>query len=418
MRTRLACISLVATAALAGACATPAASTSKDGVKVDAGVSADEIKIGLFNGYTGPVAAGAIAGAAGFDARLAKANEAGGVCGRKLVSVRADTKYDPAVAVQVYRANVKDIVMIGQLLGATSIYGLSQQIARDDIATLAATSAAEVIKLENVYLFTTPFPMYVINGLDWAKREQAGDGGKLKVGVIYQDDAFGQEGQKAVRYVAANDPDVEVVAEAGYDVKAEDFTAQILKMKKAGAETVWIHGIASKTGPILSQASQLDFSPHWLTVDSGYESALAPQLGKLLDKLHVVTSSVLYTENVPAMAEVKKNVEKVAPGTKPDQLVIAGWIDASVAVAALEKACEKKDLTQKGVVAAMAGLSVTTDGLSPDLKYGATDPDSRIPSRQTRVNKIDLKTGIPVPVTEFGATELAAKWRLADGAKG
>ncbi len=391
MRTRLACISLVATAALAGACATPAASTSKDGVKVDAGVTADEIKIGLFNGYTGPVAAGAIAGAAGFDARLAKANAAGGVCGRKLVSVRADTKYDPAVAVQVYRANVKDIV---------------------------ATSAAEVIKLENVYLFTTPFPMYVINGLDWAKREQAGSGGKLKVGVIYQDDAFGQEGQKAVRYVAANDPDVEVVAEAGYDVKAEDFTAQILKMKKAGAETVWIHGIASKTGPILSQASQLDFSPHWLTVDSGYESALAPQLGKLLDKLHVVTSSVLYTENVPAMAEVKKNVEKVAPGTKPDQLVIAGWIDASVAVAALEKACEKKDLTQKGVVAAMSGLSVTTDGLSPDLEYGAAGPDSRIPSRQTRVNKIDLKTGIPVPVTGFGATDLAAKWRLADGAKG
>ncbi|MFI0408174.1 ABC transporter substrate-binding protein [Actinomadura sp. 3N508] len=417
MKTRLACLSLVVTAALAGACATPGASTSKDGVKVDAGVTEDEIKIGLFNGYTGPVAAGAIAGAAGFDARLAKANAAGGVCGRRLKSVRADTKYDPAVAVQAYRANVKDIVMIGQLLGATSIYGLSQQIARDDIATLAATSAAEVIKLENVYLFTTPFPMYVINGLDWAKQKQAGSDGKLKVGVIYQDDEFGREGQRAVRYAEANDPAIEVVAEAGYDVKAEDLTAQVLKMKKAGAETVWIHGIASKTGPILSQASQLDYSPQWLTVDSGYETAMAKQLGRLVGKLHVVTSSVLYTENVPAMAEVKQNVEKVAPGTKPDQLVIAGWVDASVAVAALEKACKEKDLTQKGVVAAMAGLNVSTNGLSPDLKYGSGDADTRIPSRQTRMNKIDPKTGVPVPVTGFGATDLAMKWRLADGSK-
>ncbi|MGH8967605.1 MAG: ABC transporter substrate-binding protein, partial [Actinomycetes bacterium] len=240
----------------------------------------------------------------------------------------------------------------------------------------------------------------------------------LKVGVIDQDDAFGQECRNAVRYFAANDSGVEVVAESGYDVKAEDFTAQVLKMKKAGAETVWIHGIASKTGPILSLASQLDFDPEWLTVDSGYEPAMAPQLGDLLKKLHVVTSSVLYTENVPAMAEVKKNVEKVAPGTKPDQLVIAGWIDASVAVAALKKACEKKDLTQKGVVAAMNGLSVATNGLSPDLKYGTSGPDSRIPSRKTQVSKIDHKTGISVPVTPFHATELAAKWRLADGAKG
>ncbi|TYB45452.1 ABC transporter substrate-binding protein [Actinomadura chibensis] len=418
MKTRFACISVVLAAALAGGCANAGTSTSKDGVRVDAGVTDDQIKIGLFNGYTGPVAAGAIAGAAGFDARLAKANAAGGVCGRKLTSVRADTKYDPAVAVQAYRANVKDIVMIGQLLGATSIYGLSQQIARDDIATLAATSAAEVIKLENVYLFTTPFPMYVINGLDWAKKEQAGSDGKLKVGVIYQDDAFGQEGRNAVRFVAKNDPDVKVVAEAGYDVKAEDFTAQVLKMKKAGAESVWIHGIASKTAPILSQASQLDFAPQWLTVDSGYETSLAPQLGRLLDKLHVVTSSVLYTENVPAMAEVKQNVEKVAPGTKPDQLVIAGWVDASVAVAALEKACKEKDLTQKGVVAAMSGLTVTTDGLSPDLKYGTGDADTRIPSRETRVNKIDLKSGVLAPVTGFGTTDLAARWRLADGAQG
>jgi ABC-type branched-subunit amino acid transport system substrate-binding protein len=407
----------VVTAALVAGCANAGTSTGRDGVKVDAGVTDEEIRIGLFNGYTGPVAAGAIAGAAGFDARLAKTNEAGGVCGRKLVSVRADTKYDPAVAVQAYRANVKDIVMIGQLLGATTIYGLSQQIARDGIMTLAATSAAGVAELENIYLFTTPFPMYVINGLDWAKQHQAGADGKLKVGVIYQDDAFGQEGRNAVRFVAAHDRDVEVVAEAGYDVKAEDFTAQVLKMKKAGAESVWIHGIASKTAPILSQASQLDFGPQWLTVDSGYETSLAPQLGRLLDKLHVVTSSVLYTEDVPAMAEVKKHVEKVAPGTKPDQLVVAGWIDASVAVAALEKACERKDLTHKGVVAAMSGLSVTTNGLSPDLKYGTTDADSRIPSRQTRMNRVDPESGMLLPVTGFGATELAARWRLADGDK-
>ncbi|WP_340537950.1 ABC transporter substrate-binding protein [Nocardioides sp. GXZ039] len=398
---------------LAG-CAGVSTSSGKGGVKVDAGVTDDEIKIGLLNGYTGPVAAGAIAGAAGFDARLAKANAEGGVCDRDLVSVRADTKYDPAVAVQAYRANVDDIAMIGQLLGATTIFGLSKQIARDDIATLAATSAASVIPLEDVYLFTTPFPMYVINGLTWAQQE-FGESGNLKVGVIYQDDDFGEEGLRAAKYAAEHTDGIDIAAEASYDPTTEDFTAQVLAMKKAGVDMVWVHGIASKTGPILSQASQLNFDPQWMTVDSGYDTTLAPQLGNLLDRLHVVTSSVPYSEDVPAMDEVTKYVEEVAPGTKPDQLVVTGWIDASVAVAALERACEKKDLTQKGIVDAMEGLEISTDGLSPDLSYGSNDDaDSRIPSRETRINKVDVDAGVLVPVTEFGSTPLADEWSLSD----
>lgn len=398
---------------LAG-CAGVSTSSGKGGVKVDAGVTDDETKIGLLNGYTGPVAAGAIAGAAGFDARLAKANAEGGVCDRDLVSVRADTKYDPAVAVQAYRANVDNIAMIGQLLGATTIFGLSKQIARDDIATLAATSAASVIPLEDVYLFTTPFPMYVINGLTWAQQE-FGEGGNLKVGVIYQDDDFGEEGLRAAKYAAEHTDGIDIAAEASYDPTTEDFTAQVLAMKKAGVDMVWVHGIASKTGPILSQASQLNFDPQWMTVDSGYDTTLAPQLGNLLDRLHVVTSSVPYSEDVPAMDEVTKYVEEVAPGTKPGQLVVTGWIDASVAVAALERACEKKDLTQKGIVDAMEGLEISTDGLSPDLSYGSNDDaDSRIPSRENRLNKVDVDAGVLVPVTEFGSTPLADEWSLSD----
>ena len=49
------------------------------------GVSDDEIRVAVLNGFTGPVANLAIPAADGMDAYFNMVNEAGGVCGRSIV---------------------------------------------------------------------------------------------------------------------------------------------------------------------------------------------------------------------------------------------------------------------------------------------------------------------------------------------
>ena len=148
------------------------APTSK--LKTDKGVTDTEIRLGLLNGFTGPIAALAAPAGDGAKAYYEWVNSQGGVCGRKLVAKAVDTKYDPQVGTQVYRANKDEVVMFSQLVGAATIFGLSKDIERDGIAVLAATGTVDVFVLPNVFGFITPFTFEAIGGISWALKNQPG----------------------------------------------------------------------------------------------------------------------------------------------------------------------------------------------------------------------------------------------------
>ena len=389
------------------------AAPAPNSLKTDKGVSDKEISIGLLNGFTGPIAALAAPAGDGAKAYYAWVNSQGGVCGRQLVAKAVDTKYDPQVATQVYRANKDDVVMFSQLVGAASIFGLSKDIERDGIATLAATGAADVMVLPNVFGFITPFTFEAITAIDWALKNQPGKDGTLKIGVIYQGDAFGQEGQRAVRYVAKNEPRVKIVAEASYAAADVDFTAQVTKMRDAGADVVWLSIISSKLGAIVGAAKQLGFKGTFLGNTSSYNQALAKSLGDSLENYLTMSSTAAYGDKVEQMDKLLEFTKKVNSSTVPDAQAIFGWISSAVATAAIRKACAAGDLTQAGVRRQFDDLTVDVGGIGPKLHYGKT-LESRIPSRQAAVNQIDLKTGIPRPLTALYEADLSKKWTIAD----
>lgn len=406
-------------ATTAGATTTGAATTAgattinpKD-VKTDKGITDTEIKVALLNGFTGPVAPLAIPAAEGMEAYFQKVNDEGGVCGRKLVLERVDTKYDPQVAVQQYRAVKDNVAMLGGLVGTATIFGLSKDIERDNIATLANTGSEAVLPLPNVLMFIAPFALEVVNGVSWAADELKGDDGKLQLGVIYQADAFGESGLKAVEYVAANRDDVEIVGKATYAPTDQDLTAQVQAMKDSGAEVVWLHMISTQVAKLLGVAQQLNYKPTWLGISASYASSMAKPLGNLLDNLRYMSSFVSFGEDVPGMADFEANLKKVAPGSPGQDFTVTGYLNGSVAAALLKRACELGDMTQAGIAKAQVGLKVDNEGISSDFSYGAT-PDERIPTRTTRVNKPNLETTFGTPVTQFAVSPLGEKWTVAD----
>ncbi len=373
------------------------------------GVSDTEIKVGVLNDFSGPIASIGTPAAIGSEMYFDALNAEGGVCGRDVVVERADTKYDTQVAIQEYRSIKDDVAFITQLLGTGTVFALANDIERDQITTLAGTLSATVIPLPYIYVYQTPFPIEAINGMAWAGEEMGVDA-PVKVGVIYQNDAYGEEGLAAVNY-AAETENIEIVAEASYSPTDEDFTSQVQAMIDGGAEVVWLHDTPRQTGGILGVSAQLGFEPLFMSNSAGYATALAEPLGGLLENFRVVNSNSSIISDDAEIAAMVAAHDEYADDTPLDSFMVTGWISGIATHAALERACELGDLSREGIAAAMVGLEVDMNGIAPDISFGET-PDERIPARAAQVNSIDVDTGLPTPVSDYIESDAALAWML------
>lgn len=393
----------------------PAEPDAPADVATGPGVDDAEIRVGMLNDFSGPIASIGTPSAIGAEVYFDYYNaEFGGVCGRQVVSVRGDTKYDTQVAVQEYRAVKDDIAMITQLLGTGTVFALANDISRDGIVTLAGTLAAGVIPLDHVYVYQTPFALAAVNGISYAAENLAGDG-PLQVGVIYQGDAYGEEGLAAVEHAVAElGPDaVELVASESYSPTDEDFTAQVQSMEEAGAEVVWLHDTPRQTSAILGVAAQQGYEPQFMSTYSGFASALVEPLGELLNNLLIVNSNASYGDPGEEMDTLVAAVEQYAPDQQPDNSLVVGWISGMVTIQALERACEMGDLSREGISAAMVGLEVDHNGIAPDISFGET-PEERIASRESQIAEINLETTLPSAITEYFTSPAAETWTLPE----
>lgn len=419
MRSRsILCLLAATSVVTAAAGAVSAGSAPVDPAEVETGPGVDdaEIRVGLLNDFSGPIASIGTPSAVGAEVYFEYYNaEFGGVCGRDVVAVRADTKYDTQIAVQEYRAIKDDIAMITQLLGTGGVLALANDIARDGITTLAGTLAAEVIPLDHIYVYQTPFELEAVNGISWAAENHEGDG-PLQVGVIYQGDAYGEEGLAAVEHAVAElgDDVVQLVATASYSPSDEDFTSHVQKMRDAGAELVWLHDTPRQTAAILGVAAQQGYDAQFMSTYSGFASALVEPLGELLNNLLIVNSSASYGDEGEEMDALVAAVEQYAPDQPADNSLVIGWLSGMVTVQALERACEMGDLSREGIAAAMVGLEVHHNGIAPDISFGET-PEERIPSRETQIAEINLETTLPSAITDYFVSDAAQTWTLPEG---
>lgn len=419
MRSRSILCLLAATSVVAGTAGVAGAGTDApaDPADVETGPGVDdaEIRVGLLNDFSGPIASIGTPSAIGAEVYFDYYNaEFGGVCGRDVVSVRADTKYDTQIAVQEYRGIKDDIAMITQLLGTGTVLALANDISRDGITTLAGTLAADVIPLDNIFVYQTPFELEAVNGISWAAENLAAEG-PLQVGVIYQGDAYGEAGLAAVEHAVAElgEDAVSLVATASYSPTDEDFTSQVQKMNEAGAEVVWLHDTPRQTAAILGVSAQQGYTPQFMSTYSGFASALVEPLGELLNSLLIVNSNASFGDEGEEMEALVAAVEQYAPDQQPDNSLVVGWISGMVTIQALERACELGDLSREGIAAAMVGLEVHHNGITPDISFGET-PEERIPSRANQIAEINLETTLPSAISEIFTSDAALTWTLPE----
>jgi branched-chain amino acid transport system substrate-binding protein len=206
----------------------------------DVGVTGDEILIGTWAPLTGP-ASNLSTIAKAMEAYFRHVNEEeGGVHGRKLRLIVKDDAYD-ATKTPAVVAELVDGERIFALLGGNgtaNCLAVKDYIALKFLPWVNPGSGARVLTSPvNAYVFST-LPAYVTEGRVLAKYA-AENLPATKYGLLYQDDAFGREGQEGLRLGLRN-TGKEIAVARTYTVGDSDLSETAQSFKDDGVDLIFV----------------------------------------------------------------------------------------------------------------------------------------------------------------------------------
>jgi ABC-type branched-subunit amino acid transport system substrate-binding protein len=384
-------------------------STLKVGPGVD--VTHKTITLGILSPYSGQVAAPiGIPLANGVKAFFDHVNDHGGIDGFTVKFLEEDTVYDAPTEVQKYNQIHNQVLMIADSLGTPTTFAIKDLAAADHMLVSAATLSSALAREKYLILLGTPYRLQVENAFDYVVN-------KLGVknpatGIIYQDDEYGQDGltgynESIAAYGLHN------VAEAAYGVTDTSFTAEVLKMKQAGAKYVFLTAVPAAAVGIITTAFKLGYNPQWILQSPAFATVLLtiPGVPALLSKAWLVGQGATWGDtSVPGMAQLLQDVAKYYPQQKPDGYFEFGYTSAHITYAILKKAFDNNDATRDGLYKAFNSLNnVDLGGLYPNVTYGSA-PNQRVPTRDSVIFQIDASQPAGVkPITpDFTGTAAMA----------
>ncbi len=336
------------------------------------GVTDTEILIGSCSALEGPANFLGTQQLMGANAYLNMVNEQGGVHGRKIKLVSYDDSYEPAKAIECFNKLKHDNVFaagffVGTPTGAKHV------------------PMAESAKIPIVGLFTgaqllhEPFKRYVINvraAYHDEAREQVDNlwaAGMKKIGVIYQDDAFGVTVLEGVKKALAKHGSAPV-AQGSFARNTLDVDRGIEMVKAAAPDAVVMVGPYAPIAEIVKKGRAAGWNPVYVTVSFVGTEAFIKAAGKAGEGT-VITQVVppVNRTDLPTVALYQKALKKSSPEAQPNFVSLEGFVDAMVLVEGLKRA--GRDLTREKLVDAIEAIQDFDMGLGPQLKanYGKND---------------------------------------------
>jgi branched-chain amino acid transport system substrate-binding protein len=362
---------------------TSSSSKSGNGGATATGVTATSITFGTHQPVTGPAAPGYSEIAPASQAYFDYVNAHGGVFGRKITLIIKNDEYDPTLTVNVVRQLVLQDNVFGIFEGLgtpthTKVVGFLNASKIPDMF-IASGCPCWDLGAKQPYSFGWQ-PNYTIEGKilgQYIKQHFAGE----KVGVLYQDDDFGQGGLAGIEDEV---PAADIVSKQPYQSGTTTLAPQVTAIKASGAKvfvmfTVPIYtAIARLTAFTLGYSPQLVVSnvgidPHTVgdllaTVSKGKASGDALIDGAITDG-YLPSFSDATNPWIQLFKKIKAQYDPSAPW---DGNVEYGMANAYTLVQALTAA--GKDLTRQGLVNAVDndGGSWTGPGLVP-FRYTTTE---------------------------------------------
>jgi branched-chain amino acid transport system substrate-binding protein len=376
----LATLAVIATATLA-ACGS--GSSSSGGSSSSApGVTSSSITFGTHQPLTGPAAPGYSEIAVASQAYFNYVNAHGGVFGRKIHLIIKDDAYNPTNTVNV----VHQLTLQSHVFG---IYeGLGTPTHTKVVGFLNASQVPDLFVASGCPCWdngsSQPYtfgwqPNYTIEGKilgQYIKQHLAGQ----KVGVLYQDDDFGQGGLAGIQ---AELPASDIVSKQPYQPGVTSLASEITAIKSSGAKVMVDFTVPIYTAIAQLTAFTLHYTPQLVVSNVGIDPTTVGALLKTISKGKASGTALIEgaltdgylpsntdTSN-PWIQLFMKVHSQYDPSAPFDGNVVYGMANAYTLVQALEAA--GKNLTRQALVNAIntKGASWKGPGLVP-FRYSKT----------------------------------------------
>jgi ABC-type branched-subunit amino acid transport system substrate-binding protein len=334
---------LAATVALVAFCAS---------VRAENGVTADAITFGQAAVLEGPASALGLGMQKGLNAAFNEINAKGGVQGRKIKLISVNDGYEPDRTIAATKKLIEDDKVFA-LIGAV---GTPTSAAAQPIATAAkvpfmgAFTGAGFLrnaKLENVINVRAS---YDAETEAWVKHLTE-DLKISKIGIFYQDDAFGRAGLSGFKK-AMDKRNIAIAAEATYERNTVAVKTGVLAMRQAAPEAIVIVGAYKPVAEFIKLSKKIGLNPVFVNISFVGANALARELGP--EGKGVIVSQVVpfpADASLKVVADYHAALKASDPKAEPEFVSLEGYLAGRLAIAALEKA--GKDVTREGMLKAI-----------------------------------------------------------------
>lgn len=346
------------------------------GVKNEtAGITDDSIVIGTHQPLTGPAAPGYSTISVGAKAVYSYINDAGGLNGRKIDYRVEDDGYNPTRTVEV----VKKLVLQDQVfalvggLGTPTHSKVTEFLTAEGVPDVLVSSGAlawdDPAKSPMTYGFQVDYTRESKILGKYMKEKLAGK----KVGVLYQNDDVGRDGQAGLDQFIKDD----IVSRQPYDPANTDVLPQMTALKGAGAEVVVCECVPAFTALSILTSARLGYKPQFVVSSIGADvrtlSGLLSAFGKragaevsppaLLNGLIGAGYLPSVDSDDPWITLFKEIHKKYIPDTPLTDTLIFGMAQAYTFGQAVKQA--GRDLTRSKLLEAFSSGSLSGPGLTP-----------------------------------------------------
>jgi branched-chain amino acid transport system substrate-binding protein len=357
----------------------------------DPGITDSEIVLGMWTCLTGPTALLGTSARDGVQLWINEVNEAGGIHGRKLRMVVYDDGGSPQEALASVRRLIDQdrvfMLMAGSTSGAT--LPVIPLVNRARIPFMASISSNRRL--------LDPFSRYIFRiyanevaqaqGIvDWA----AGKQGLKRPAMIHTSNDYGIGGEEAVSARLRDKFGLKLVATERYNDGDQDFSAQLLRIKQANPDAVFVWAFAAQAGIIVRQAKELGIAvPLYgggATATPLFPRAAGPAgAGFVADFVLPVLPE---SSTVPAVVQYRERLRKLYPSGlptgRPTEYDLAGYGAGKVVEEGLRRA--GRDLTREKLVGALETLREFDTGVTFPITYTKDRHEATTQAAIVRIN--------------------------------
>jgi ABC-type branched-subunit amino acid transport system substrate-binding protein len=324
-------------------------------------------------------------------------NDEGGVFGRKIQLQAFDDGYDPDKAPACFKRMTKEgVFALGFFVGTPTAKVYVPLAQEEQIPVVGLFTGAQ--------LLYEPLKHEIINVRASYYDETREQVDKLwevnvrKIGVIYQDDAFGKAVLDGVK-LALQKHNATPAGLGTFARNSLDVDAGIRDVMAARPQAVVVVGPYAPVAAIVKKAHAAGWRPQFLTVSFVGTEEFIKEAGPDAEGTIITQVMPPYDRtDYPTVALYRNSLTKYSPGEAPSFISLEGFVDAMVVVEGLKRA--GKDVTRAKFIAAIESIHEMNVGLGPKLILNYSPSDHK---GFKNLYPTVVKNGQPVLLTDWSS---------------